>query len=246
MLERIHHFVLDTLFPINCLGCGQDGIWLCDKCFKKIDLLSFQVCPKCEKTITQSGLVCLACKTNIFPGQENFYLDGLLVTAKYRQSNLDKLIHLFKYNLIEDLHAPLGKLLIEALLKNNFPIPDMIIPVPLHNRRLRWRGFNQAELLARYISQSLTPGLPIPLENGILLRKKYTGPQMHIKKYSERQENLLDAFSVRENTLIKNKTVLLVDDISTTGSTLLECAKALKKAGAKKVFGIVLARQEMK
>ncbi|MDP1620398.1 MAG: hypothetical protein Q8M12_05395, partial [bacterium] len=90
-------------------------------------------------------------------------MDGLLVAAKYKDDHLGKLVHLYKYRFIEDLHIPLGKILTEAILQSRLPIPDIIIPIPLHPRRQRWRGFNQSQLLAGHISRNLAPGFEIPL-----------------------------------------------------------------------------------
>jgi predicted amidophosphoribosyltransferase len=110
---------------------------------------------------------------------------------------------------------------------------------------MRWRGFNQAELLARYLGTNLTPGFEIMVSTKALLRNKYTIPQMQIKNNLQRKTNIKGSFSLNKDckNLIKNKNILLVDDIATTGSTLFECTKILKKKGAKKVYGIVLAKQ---
>lgn len=174
------------------------------------------------------------------------------------------MVHLYKYRFVEDLHISLGKLMIRAILQAEIPLPDFIVPVPLHKKRLRWRGFNQAQLLADYLSINLTPGFPIPVLNNFLLRQKNTHSQMEIKNYTQRQKNMEGAFAIhpiksgeagaklfnrvsKENkNLISGKNILLVDDISTTGSTLFECAKVLKTAGAQSVFGVVIARQEFK
>lgn len=246
-MEKIQTFILDTLFPINCLGCGRDGIWLCNECLKRISLLTFQVCPKCEKLITDQGRLCRSCKNNSD-------LDALVVATKYKESGIDKLVHLYKYKFAEDLHIPLGQIMAKSILRSAIPLPDIIIPVPLHSRRLRWRGFNQSLLLAKYIAENLTPGLDIPIFSDLIIRKKYTPPQMKIGKYSERRKNMQDAFEFnhRSNDFkqlqqlkhCNNYKVLLVDDIATTGATLFECAKVLKQNGAKKVFGAVIARQE--
>jgi ComF family protein len=241
--------ILDILFPIACIGCGKNDTWLCDKCLEKIELLSFQVCPKCENSITEYGQTCRSCRLS-------FALDSLVVTARYLDNNLNKLIHLYKYRFVEDLHIPLGKILVKAILQSNLPLPDLILSIPLHSRRLRWRGFNQSELLAEYISQNLTPGLEIPVGKKLLTRKRSTPPQMKIKKYQERLDNLQNAFEIKNiakaslgdlapTVSLRGKTILLIDDVATTGTTLLECAKILKLNGAKKVFSAVLARQEM-
>lgn len=139
--------------------------------------------------------------------------------------------------------------MVKSILKNNLPIADAIIPVPLHSRRLRWREFNQSEKLANFISENLTPSFPLSVYSDFLIRKRYTTAQMKIKNYSLRKENIKNAFVANKNqdlSVIKNKRILLVDDIATTGATLFECAKILKKNGAKEVFGVVIARQEMR
>jgi len=159
------------------------------------------------------------------------------------------LVYAYKYNFISELSQTLGKILVSAILKNNLPLPDAIIPVPLHKRRLRWRGFNQAELLSRFISQNLAPGFSIPVFSDVLERKKHTSPQMKIKNYQERKKNIKNMFRFNEkNTeknILKDKKVLLVDDISTTGATMFECGKVLKFHGASSVLSVVIARQEM-
>jgi competence protein ComFC len=244
ILEKIKTFILDILFPISCLSCGVDDVWLCEKCLQKMQAFSFQVCPKCEKFITDSGYLCQTCKRSTLKNKD-FFLDALLVAARYKENNLSKIIHFYKYNLLQDLHIPLGKVMTKAFLDNAITLPDLIIPVPLHKRRERWRGFNQSKLLANYVSESLTPGLVIPVFNAVLIRKIHNLPQMKVRKYSERKENIKNIFSTSDSSAIKNKRILLVDDVATTGATLNECAKVLKLAGVKKVFAAVLARQEI-
>lgn len=231
-------FILDTLFPISCISCGYPDVWLCETCFSKIELLPFQVCPQCEKLITEKGQLCDHCK------KDRSTLDSLLAATKYNENNLAKMVHLYKYNFVEDLHVPFARLLVKIILKNNLPLPDLIIPVPLHKRRLRWRGFNQSALLADFVSQNLTPGFSIPVAPDLIKRQKYTPPQMQIGKYSERRKNVQGAFIFDSKQDIQNKKILLIDDIATTGATLFECAKVLKANGAKKVFATVIARQE--
>lgn len=240
IIKVTKEFILDTLFPINCLDCNRDGVWFCDHCQKNIELLSFQKCPLCEQAITQSGQTCPKCKTRS-------PLDALLVATRYKEPHLSKLIHLYKYKFISDLHVPLGHLLISIISQSQLPLPGIIIPVPLHPRRLRWRGFNQSSLLADFIGKNLTPGFEIPVSDPILQRKKYTAPQMKIKTYAERLSNLAQAFALKTASpdVLKGKTILLVDDVATTGATLFECAKVLKAHGAKKVFAVVIARQEI-
>ncbi|MDR3558780.1 MAG: ComF family protein [Candidatus Pacebacteria bacterium] len=254
---KIKNFILDTLFPISCLSCGAPDVWLCPECFSKIKILPDQVCPYCEKVFAETGAVCPACKISYLKKNDQPPLDSLVVAAKYADGNLARLVHAFKYNFVQDLSLPLGNLLVRAATVNDLPLPDLIVPVPLHPRRLRWRGFNQAERLADYLAQNLAPGMIIPIGKNIIRRRIYTPPQMKIKNYRERQKNLAGAFVINppspvlgrgagsEGEGLQGKTILLVDDICTTGSTLLECARALKLGGAKKVHALVLARQEM-
>lgn len=248
MFKTARTFILDTLFPISCLSCGASGAWLCPTCFARIKILSSQVCPYCEKVFTEKGRVCPACKIGYLKKNEPPPLDSLVVVAKY--TDLARLVHTFKYNFVRDLASPLGNLLTTAAGVNDLPLPDLIVPVPLHPRRLRWRGFNQAALLARYVGENLTPGFPITLAENLVIRKIYTPPQMKIKNYRQRQKNMQDAFSLKNpgdnnHHPLRGKTVLLVDDVSTTGATLFECGKILKAAGARKVHALVLARQEV-
>jgi ComF family protein len=156
------------------------------------------------------------------------------------------MIHLFKYNFIEDLKIPLGKIMLQACLDHRIPLPDVLIPVPLHTRKLRARGFNQAELLADFLGENLAPGINLPVLKDALKRQRFTPSQMKIKNYPARRKNVQSAFTVLKPAEIQRKNILLVDDVATTGATLLECARVLKVAGARKISAIVVARQEFK
>ncbi len=242
MLTAVRNFILDTLFPVSCLSCGKPDTWLCDGCIARIPPRLEQVCPLCEKRITPGGQTCFSCR-------RKSPLSGLLAAASYESNILAQAVHYYKYRFIEDFKYPLGEILTKAYLNSRLSLPDLIIPVPLHKRRLRLRGFNQSELLADFLGQNLAPGFEIPVISSLLIRNRYTYPQMRIKDYSKRQKNIENAFSLgREapTNKLKGKNILLVDDIATTGSTLFECAKILKKSGAKEVFAVVIARQKYK
>lgn len=240
ILQKTKEVILDTLFPISCLSCGQADEWLCKNCLDKISLKNTQVCPYCEKKITPNGYTCFECK-------KKYSLDGLLVAASYQDKIISHAIHLYKYRFIEQLSESLGKILLKSLLNSEIPLPNAIVPVPLHKRRLRFRGFNQSELLSKYLSQNITPGFPIPVFNNLLLRNRYTLPQMKIKNKETRRRNIKNAFSVDKKTAkeigsLKGKRILIVDDVATTGATIFECAKILKQNGASEVFAIAIAR----
>lgn len=236
--------ILDTIFPIQCVSCGYYDHWLCKECLDNIPLKIEQNCPLCKKSVTPNGETCFACRPHT-------PLDGILVASFYRNKKektiIAKLVHYYKYRFIADLKNPLGKILKKSLLESTLSLPDLIVPVPLHVRRLRWRGFNQSELLAQYLGKNILPNLEIPVLNNVLIRNRYTKPQMHIKNRQERMLNLKNAFifndNLFKNNIMEEKNIFLVDDVITTGSTLIECAQVLKKAGAKKVYAIVLARQ---
>lgn len=222
-------FFLDLVFPKKCLACKQEGDFLCDRCFKMIGMKRFQVCPVCKKSSYQG-------KTHVDSCSVKTYLNGLLVSSSYHENPvLEKTIKQFKYHYSKDLQKKLGALLAQVLQRNHFSLAGYcIVPVPLHRKREKWRGFNQAKLLA----ESLQSLISCPL-GSVLQRMKYTKQQAKSSR-GERLENMKDAFIVTGN--IVPERVLLVDDVSSTLITLDEAAKVLKKAGCKEVYGCVLAR----
>lgn len=246
MKVQIKKFILDILFPKECLLCGKYGKWLCSSCEKKMIFPDTQVCPYCEKQVTEFGKTCRWCQKDFYRKKEKRPVDALLICAKYDKETIAKLIHFFKYKFIQELYSNFAKLMIDCLRKNDLALPELIIPIPLHKVRLRQRGFNQSFLLAQNLGKNLTPGMDIPVRDDLLEKRKNTSPQMKIKSYSERKKHLRGVFSVSNSKDVKGKTILLVDDVATTGATLFESALTLKEAGAKKVFAIVIARQEIK
>lgn len=235
-------FFLNTLFPINCLSCEKENFWLCQRCAERIKLREFQVCPLCECQITPAGILCPLCRS-----KKESFLDSLIAATSYEIPAVKQLIHIFKYRFVADASKYLALLMQKAAIRNDLLLPDTIAPIPLHPRRHRWRGYNQSELLAQELAENLAIPLKIPVLD-ILERKKFNLPQMEIKNYRARLENVRNIFTLKNESAakIKNKKVLLVDDIATTGATLQECAKVLKAHGAKKVMAIVVARQTIK
>lgn len=145
--------------------------------------------------------------------------------------DLKRVIHYFKYYFDEDLKVPLG-LIMKHQFEKRFKSDNIVlIPVPLHKKRLKYRSFNQAELLAREIMEPVNA----------LVRTKHTRPQAKLGR-DERLKNLTDAFALRPGTDLRGKTAVLVDDVCTTGSTLEGCAKALKAACPKEIYGLVIAK----
>ena len=215
-----------------CLGCEKEGCWLCPDCFIKIGADGEEFCPVCHK-YNADGLVCSGCQ-----GQS--FLDSHLAIIKYEEDKLvGDLIHNFKYNYAEEIFGVFTKIISGYLSKNfgYFKDIDFVVPVPLHGRRLAERGFNQAELIANAVSQIIGK----TAVNKIIFRRRYTSVQAKLNR-NDRIRNVCGAFVMNEDFAVKDKNILLVDDVFTTGSTLQECAKLLKKNGAKKVLGFTLAR----
>lgn len=208
------------VFPVFCSGCEKEGEFLCENCLK-IEI---------EK-INNSGLINIDFCNSDFLRAES--LDRLTALFNY-QNNLilSTLLKIFKYNSAIEIAGVWNKILAQMPL--NFSV-DYIIPIPLHPRRERERGFNQSELIASFLANFSQKNLSLDL-----LRIRYT-TQQAILKAEQRKENILEAFIwVGQNLL--GKDVMLVDDVYTTGSTLNEAARILKSMGARQVFGFVLAK----
>ncbi|MEK9181102.1 MAG: double zinc ribbon domain-containing protein, partial [Patescibacteria group bacterium] len=208
MLKQIQNFVLDLIFPPFCLVCGKYGVWLCKNCSEQARFPKTQACMVCEKP-SLNGLTHPICANRNC-------VDGILSSGEFSQ--LQPIIHSFKYNLISDLAADLSAINLR-FLKNgryeNFFADFCLVPVPLHSRRLAFRGFNQSELLAKAISEQFK----IPIKVEILQRVKNTDAQTTLNQ-EHRKENIKDAFVCPAPTEAKNKKILLIDDIATTGATL--------------------------
>lgn len=241
---KARDFLFDIIFPKSCIGCGVEGIWLCEPCLEKIRERPSQSCLECKKT-NNFGDICPAC-------QKNYRLTGVLVAGNYNNSLISKAIKLYKYDFIEDLGSILGNYLADELdqaMKHAVLIDDkmsrwpefinnrndlVVIPVPLHPQRLRWRGFNQAASLAEVVCARLALARGHELQ-----RVRYRKPQAKLKRI-DRLYNLRESFDW-QNANLSGKNIILVDDVVTTGSTLNECAKVLKMNGAHMVWGLVLA-----
>jgi len=229
MVEKLIHIFkafLDVLFPSKCVGCGAKNEIFCQNC---LELLPYPEnypwnTPNTPNTRGRSS--------------------GLIFAAtSYKDESVKKAIRMFKYHGIKILAKPLAELILKRtkndlskLIKN----PDIaaLIPIPLSKKRLRQRGYNQSELLGQFLSDKLS----IKMETNVLYKIKETISQVEIKDREKRLKNLQGAFKVKNPELIKNKIVILVDDISTTGATLNEAKQVLMQAGAKKVIGLVVAK----
>jgi ComF family protein len=162
-------------------------------------------------------------------------IDGIRSVFQF-QGVMRQAVHDFKYHNIRILAPVFAAFMADYL--QDYPIPaEILIPVPLHPKRLRERGYNQAELIARELS-SLSG---IPLDTGLLFRRKYTTAQARTTSLEQRRANMIDAFACRQP--VDDLTIMLLDDVTTSATTLEACASVLKAAGAKSVWGFTLARE---
>lgn len=163
-------------------------------------------------------------------------IDGIRSPFRF-EGAMRKAIHQLKYQNLRALAMPLAKMLQEYLIASPLDV-DILVPVPLHRKRLRERGYNQAGLLA----QGLGKLINIPVVDDVLVRRRYTPPQARTANIAERTQNIADAFACRDSSL-RGRRALLIDDVATSGTTLNACATVLKASGAAEVWGLVMARE---
>jgi len=223
----------NVLFPITCIECKIEGLWMCEECFKKIIFEQNNFCPKCKLKTTQ-GEVCESCR-------HDSSLDRIIALFSYEEiGSIAKLIKQFKYSSAYEITALWESIILFFFKKNTLHFnSSVIIPVPLHKRRERERGFNQSFLIAEILFKNFNYIFP-SLDAKNLIRFRYTKQQAKLTG-EERRKNLLGVFEWKSNTSAPER-VFLVDDVFTTGSTMQECAKILKENGTKEVCGFVLAR----
>ncbi len=237
-VKQFLHVLLDVILPPICHIChsfipNAGKLHICTACLERLPLVSSPLCPLCGIPFTGAGgdHRCGACLTHpphFDSARSQFLYEG----------HIRDLIHDFKYNQQTHLRSALALLSLEAV--NGFLTghePHLIIPVPLHRSRLRQRGFNQAVLLGKALSRHLS----IPMLTDALTRTRPTEPQIGLSA-TERRVNVKGAFTVYRPDRIAGKRILLLDDVMTTGSTMDECAKELKKFGAEAVFAATIAR----
>ena len=228
-LTKLKGIALNLLFPQWCVGCGKEGDFICSACRRSLPRLMPPLCPRCGRP-QSSGILCPGCvgwQTEIEGIRSPFRFDGVMRQAIYQ----------LKYRNLRALAVPLAQLLQDYLTTSHVP-GDALVPVPLHQKRLRQRGYNQSRLLAQELGKLIN----LPVVDDCLIRLRHAPPQARTSTVDERRSNVADAFTCRDHRL-RDKQVLLVDDVSTSGATLDACATALKAAGASSVWGLVLARE---
>jgi len=226
-ITKLKRAALDLLFPPWCIGCGREGSYICDSCRQSLPLITPPICPRCGRPQAH-GTFCPGCtdwQAEIDGTRAPFLFDGVIRKA----------IHELKYRNLRAVAPALAGFLHDFLLEN--PIPgDVLLPVPIHRKRQRERGYNQSSLLARELGR--LSGLPVVED--CLVRRTYTPPQARTASVIERRENVADAFACVDGRL-RGMQVILIDDVSTSGATLNTCAGVLKSAGVATVWGLVIA-----
>jgi len=211
------------------VGCGKVGSFLCTDCYRKLPQLKGPLCPCCGKP-QASGILCPVCV------RVQAEVDGIRSPYRFEEV-IRKAVHQLKYHNLKALSFCLAGLLADYLQLN--PLPgEIIVPVPLHPRRLRERGYNQSSLLARGLGKIIN----LPVVEDCLVRVKETQPQVKTPNIEERRKNVIDAFMCRDEKL-RGKQIILIDDVCTSGATLESCGIALKNKGVISVWGLTLARE---
>jgi len=231
--------IADIIFPPCCVVCGEtlqrhSSLSLCEKCIEGIRFISSPLCPRCGIPFSDAkgyDHLCGRCLTEEKPyalARSVGRYEGPILTA----------IHRFKYHGKTGIGKALGNIMADyASGIWEMGTFDLIIPVPLHIKRLRERGFNQAVILARELSKRFH----VPLDFSSLKRVRFTPPQVGLGR-QERSVNVKGAFSITTPQLLSGKKILLVDDVYTTGSTLVECSRVLVDANAEAVAVLTMAR----
>jgi ComF family protein len=228
-LSQLAELAIDFFFPRRCVGCGKVGSFLCSNCYKKLPKLLGPLCPKCGRP-QASGILCPSC------WQLQTEIDGIRSPYRFDEV-IREAIHQLKYYNLKAISFCLAELLADYLQLN--PLPgEAIVPVPLHPRRLRERGYNQSSLLARELGKLTN----LPVIEDCLIRVKEAQPQVKASNVEERRRNVIHAFMC-QNEKVSGKQIILIDDVCTSGATLESCASALKSKGATSVWGLTLARE---
>jgi ComF family protein len=241
MLRRLLNSITEIIYPATCTVCknrlkNKPSIagFICTNCWGKAKKNLPPFCYSCGRQLAANNFtkgICPHCVKN------RLHFDRAFSPCAY-EGVIKKLIHEFKYNNKDYLGLSLSKLMIDFIKEYNLPMDliDFVIPIPLHTTRLRQREFNQAQILSNHIASEFNKNV---LSDG-LKRIRNTKTQTELEE-TKRFLNIQGSFLLNENQDVKNKNILLVDDVLTTGATASEAARVLKNGGANIVFVLTLA-----
>ena len=234
LLSTLGRVALDLLFPPRCALCGRHGAALCEECAEALPHAEPPRCPRCWSPQRRSW-GCPRCNESASGG---LALEGLRCPYVFREGARE-LVHALKYSHYSALASPMGELMAQYLQGVTLPA-EVLVPVPLHARRQRVRGYNQSTLLAREMSRRLD----LPLAAQALVRRRDTPPQARTAGGDARRRNVAEAFACAPG-VVSGRRVLLVDDVTTTGATLDACARVLlAEGGASGVSALTFARED--
>ncbi|WP_034601961.1 ComF family protein [Clostridiisalibacter paucivorans] len=239
MIKEYLNACINLIYPEEgvCFICDEyytTGIedHICPLCRKHINRIGDHICSICGKPL-EKGYIPHICHECI---QFKRYFDRAIAPVVY-EGRIKEAIHRYKYNKKPYMYKVFGPMMMKKLIEEDMDSFDIIVPVPLHRKRWINRGFNQSLLLAKYISKIIDK----PIIDKRLIKKIDTTAQNKLDKI-ERLKNVKGAFKVKKGEIFKNKEILLIDDVFTTGATVNECSKILKEAGGKKVYVLTIAR----
>jgi len=224
--KKAGEVLLDAVFPHKCI-CGKWGVLLCEECHETIRINQTGLCPVCKR-ISEYGRTCPACR-------HKSNLTGVMILGPHK-GVMKALIWKFKYRYVRDISGPLTSLIVSRFGAFLHDKRFLVSFSPISREHLNLRGFNQAELLARGVAGSLD----LDCQN-LLYKGNHVASQVGHSR-AERLRNLAGTMKYAGPSVITNKKVLVVDDVYTTGSTLEECARVLRAAGYREVWGVVLSR----
>lgn len=219
----------------NCIVCDRElpvvpRYRICNRCYSLMEVIGDRACLKCGRMMVSEGDYCMDCKNR------EMDFDRAFSPLAYTGSAAS-LVTRLKFGGKRFLAEPMAKWMTDRFLEAGVAV-DLVIPVPLHANRKKERGFNQSELLAETIAE----GLRLPLDTTAVFREKDTLASSALEGgRTAREENMKDAFKMRDPQKVKDKTVLVVDDVLTTGTTANQMTQTLKRAGAKKVYVLTFA-----
>ena len=219
----------EVIYPARCIYCRRIGSAFCQTCRAQAQPVGDAICVRCGEPTTVR-CTCHACQKTP-PGPLR-----AMRGAVFYGSPVAFAIHGLKYRQMTHLAQPLASYLSAYLDAHPLPI-DCLTPVPLHPERQTARGYNQSELLARAVGRERR----LPVRNDLIERKRHTPPQVHLNR-EQRLQNMKDAFAALRPGALHGETVLLIDDVCTTGATMRACAEALRVAGAGEVYALAIAR----
>lgn len=226
--------ILDILFPKRCPGCFKitnDDSSFCNFCLNKIEIFNHLFCARCGARLYKFKKICHPNEQFIWGAATNY------------GPPIQEALHLLKFQFVSRVANPLANILIKyfqnLLIYHQINIKKFIVmPMPLSPKRFKNRGFNQSELIAKIFANYFK----LNLINNVLIRIKHSKPQSEIKNFEERKLNVLNCFALKNKEVVKNKNIILIDDVITSGSTAREAVKTLKEGETRKIIVLAIAR----